>query len=59
MADRSFDRNGQAQNDLLWTRDTIKAGRYSQAQEAAGFAEFIIRTVGLEFPEYSHETDTR
>jgi HEPN domain-containing protein len=35
MANRAFDWLRQAQNDLLWTRDTIRAERYSQACFAA------------------------
>lgn len=35
MKDRSSDWLRQAENDLLWTQDTIKAGRYAQACFAA------------------------
>ena len=35
MADRAIDWFRQAKNDLLWTHDTIKAGRFSQACFAA------------------------
>ena len=35
MADRAIDWFRQAKNDLLWTHDTIEAGRFSQACFAA------------------------
>lgn len=31
MASRAFDWLAQAENDLLWARDTLSAGRYAQA----------------------------
>ncbi len=45
---RAKDWFSQAENDLLWAQDTLKAGRFAQdqAEEALGFAERFIHLVG-------------
>jgi hypothetical protein len=55
MKTRAFDCFRQAQDDLLWTYDTLKAGRFAQAC----FAEYIITSLLEEFPVDKRERDSR
>jgi len=48
MADRALDRPHQAQNDLLWAKDTLASGRFAQACFACQqVAQKAVKAVAL------------